>query len=87
MWPKDKHNASGEAGTSMRGSRGGAGGKDPHPRKNHRNIGFRSKTGPYPMKNYKATKPVFNVGPSLAIRWWADDGSLLVVFGPFSLII
>ena len=66
---------------------GGQGVRIPHPRKNHRNIGFLSKTGPYLLKNYKATKPVFNVGPSLAFRWRADDGSVLVVFGPFSLII
>ena len=65
----------------------GAGGQNPHPRKNHRNIGFLSKTVPYPLKNNKAAKPVFNVGPSLAFCWRADDSSLLVVFGPFSLII
>ena len=38
----------------------------PSPLKNHKNIGFFSKTGSDPLKNYKATKPAFNVGPSLA---------------------
>ena len=46
--------------------RGGAGGLDPPPMKNHKNIGFPRKTGPDPLKNYKATKPAFNVGPSFA---------------------
>ena len=27
------------------------------------NIGFLSYTGPDPLKNHKATKPAFNVGP------------------------
>ena len=36
------------------------------PLKNHKNIGFLSYTGPGTLKNHKATKPVFNVGPSLA---------------------
>ena len=30
-------------------------------------IGFLSNTGPDPLKNLKATKLAFNVGPSLAI--------------------
>ena len=30
------------------------------------NIGFLSYSGPDPLKNHKATKPVFNVGPSSA---------------------
>ena len=41
----------------------GAGGPDP-PMKSHRNIEFLSNTGPDPLKNHKATKPAFNVGPS-----------------------
>ena len=41
--------------------RGGAGGPDP-PLKNH-NIGFLSNTRPDLLKNHKATKPAFNVGP------------------------
>ena len=68
----------------MGGSRGGP------PLKNHKIIGFLSNTGPDPLKNHKATKPAFNVGSSsagqrnaieMAFRWWADAGSLLVVFG------
>ena len=30
------------------------------------NIGFLSNSGPDPQKNYKATEPAFNVGPSSA---------------------
>ena len=41
------------------GGGGGAGGPDPLKIKN---IGFLSNTGPDPLKNYKATKPAFNVG-------------------------
>ena len=41
---------------------GGAGGPDPP--ENHKNIGFLSNTGPDPL----ATKPAFNVGPTLAGR-------------------
>ena len=51
----------------MGGSRGGeTGGPDHHPPplKNRINIGFLSYTGPDPLKNHKAIKPVhvFNVG-------------------------
>ena len=51
--------------------------------KNHKNTGFLSNTGQDPLKNHKATKPAFNVGPSLARQrnailmvfcWRADDG-------------
>ena len=65
---------------------GGAGG--PHPQEKSQNIGFLSNTGLDPLKNLKATKPAFNVGPSLArqrnaismvFRWQADDGLLIVV--------
>ena len=31
------------------------------PLKNHKNIGFLYNTGPYPLKNHKATKTAFNV--------------------------
>ena len=51
------------------------------PLKNHKNIGFRSNTGPDPLKNHKVTKPAFNVRSSSAFRWRADDGSILVVLG------
>ena len=65
----------------MCGSRGGAGGPDPPPSplKNHRDIGL-SNSSPDPLKNHKATKPALNVGP-LAIRWRADVGPHIVVFG------
>ena len=49
---------------AMRGPRGGTGGPDPLPLKNHKNIGFLSNTGPDPLNNYKASKPAFNVEPS-----------------------
>ena len=51
-----------------------------------------SNTGPDPLKNYKPTKPAFNVGPSsarqrnailMAFCWRADDGPLKVVFWSF----
>ena len=35
------------------------------PPEKSQNIGFLSNTGLGPLKNHKATKPVFNVGPSL----------------------
>ena len=69
---------------------GGTGAPDPS-LKNHKNIGFHSKPGPDPWKNHKATKPAFNVGQSsarqrdaisMAFRWLANNGPLLVVFGP-----
>ena len=68
----------------------GLGGPHPPLSNNHKNIGFLSNTGSDHMKNHKATKPAFNVGPSLArqrnaiemvFRWRADDGPILVVFG------
>ena len=43
-----------------------AGGPDPSPLKNHKNIGFLSKADPDPLKNHKATKAAFNDGPSSA---------------------
>ena len=51
--------------------------------KNHINIWFLSNTSEDPLKNHKATKPAFDVGPSSAsqrkaiemvFRWRADDG-------------
>ena len=44
---------------------GGGQGSGPH-LKNYKIIGFLSNTGPDPLKNNKATKPAFNVGPSSA---------------------
>ena len=49
----------------MRGSRGGAGGPDPPPLKNHKIKGFLVILVWTP-ENHKATKPAFNVGPSSA---------------------
>ena len=54
------------------------------PLKNHKNKGLLSNTGSDPLKNHKATKPAFNIGPSSARQqnaWLADDGQILVVFG------
>ena len=42
--------------------RGGTGGPDPTPLK--KNTGFLCNTALDPLKNHKATKPAFNVGPS-----------------------
>ena len=58
----------------------GTGGPDPAP-ENHKNIGFLSNTGTDPLKNHKAAKPVYNVGPSSARQRNAEDGPLLVLFG------
>ena len=44
----------------MGGSRGGTGDPD------YKNTGFHSNPGPDPLKNHKAAKPGFNVGPSSA---------------------
>ena len=53
----------------MRGSIEGGGGQGVRtPLENHKNIGFLSNTGPDPLKNHKATKPAFNVGPSSAFQ-------------------
>ena len=60
------------------------------PLKIYKNIGFISNTDPDPLKNHKATKSTFNVGPSstrqgnaieMAFCWRADDGTLIVLFG------
>ena len=47
----------------MRRSRGGDRGSGP-PLKVLKIIGLLSNTGQDPLKNHKATKPAFNVGPS-----------------------
>ena len=44
---------------------GGDRGPDPSPEKSKK-IGFFSNTGVDPLKNHKATKPAFNIGPSSA---------------------
>ena len=48
------------------------------------NIGFSSNTGPDPLKNLKATKPAFNVGPSSAhqrsaIQWCLAGGPMMLM--------
>ena len=62
------------------------------PLENYKNIGFLSNTGLDPLKNHKATKPVFNVRPSstrqrsaiqITFRWRANDGPILVVLVVF----
>ena len=45
---------------------GGTGDPDPPPLKNYKNTGFHSNSGPDPLKNHKAAKPGFIVGPSSA---------------------
>ena len=65
----------------------GTGGPDPPPEKSQKYKGsllYLSGS----LANHKATKPAFNVGPSLArqrnaikCRWRADDDPLIVVFG------
>ena len=45
----------------MRGSSGGEGVRNPT--ETSQNIGFLSNTSLDPLKNHKATKPAFNVGP------------------------
>ena len=45
------------------GGGGGQGSGLPRPLENHKAIGFPSNTGLDPLKNHKATKPAFNVGP------------------------
>ena len=46
--------------------RGGGAAGGPDPPEKSQNIGFPCNTGPDPLKNHKATKPAFNVGPSSA---------------------
>ena len=69
----------------MCGSRGGDRGSG-HPLKNHENIVFISNIGPDPLKNHKAYKPAFSVGPPsalqqnailMALRWQAMMAHLL----------
>ena len=43
-------------------------------KKNHKNIGLLSNTGPDPMKNHKATKPALNV---IAIKWRFAGGPMM----------
>ena len=69
---------------------GGTGGLHPPPEKSQKYKGFLSNTGPDPLKNHKAAKPAFNVGPPLAcqrnaiymvFRWRIDNGPFKWYFG------
>ena len=68
----------------MRGSRGEHGVRTlppPPPNlKNHKALDFLSNTGHAPLKNHKASKPAFDIGPAnrnfMAIRCRADDGPI-----------
>ena len=51
------------------------------PLKNGINIWFLSNPGPDPLKNHKATKSAFHVGPLSVFCWGVDGGPLIVVFG------
>ena len=46
--------------------------------KNHKIKGFLSNTGEDPLKNHKATKPAFNVGPPL--KWRFPGGPMMACF-------
>ena len=51
----------------MLGSRGEDDGVwTPPPPEKSQNIGFLSNSGPDPLKNHKATKPTFDIGPKSA---------------------
>ena len=57
----------------------------PPPQKNHNYIGFLSNTGSDLLENHKVTKPVFNVGPSLAhqrntFKWCFAGGLMMASF-------
>ena len=61
------------------GGGGGGGTGDLDPPEKSQKIVFLSKTGPDPLKNHKATKPAFNVGPSLAwrLKWRFAGGPMM----------
>ena len=50
------------------------------PLENNKFLGFLSNTGPDHLENYKATKPVFNVGPSSTRHWRFAGGSFMARF-------
>ena len=58
---------------------GGKGVRTP-PLKNYKNIGFPSNIGPDPLKNHKATKPIFNVRPSSARKRNAIVSGIWIIF-------
>ena len=69
----------------MRGSREGNRGQDPA-LKNHKNIGVHSKFGLDTLKNDKATKPAFHVGPSSTSKRNAIYGQHIIVVIGASLL-
>ena len=65
----------------MRRSRGGGEQAVQTSSQKSQNLGILSKTSLDLLKNRKATKPEFNVGPSSASqRWRVDDGRLIYWF-------
>ena len=68
--PTDTRDRTISSSISCADPEGGGGGwqgvQTPPPQKNYKNIGFLSDTGPDPLKNHKATKLAFNIGPSSA---------------------
>ena len=67
----------------MRIQRGGGGGSpDPQRRKNYKNIGFLSNTGPGPQKNHKATQArIWRPLTKLSSPWMTTIG-VSVSFDP-----
>ena len=57
------------------GGGGGRGRESGPPLKNHKILGFLCNTGPDPLKNHKIYQA------SMASRWQADGGPLVVIFG------
>ena len=74
----------------VRIQRGDRGVRTPPPPEKPQNIGFLGNTGPGPLKNHKAAKPAFNVGPSsarlrnngvsLAGRLWPAFSAIWILF-------
>ena len=70
---------------------GGTGGRNPPPLKNKKNIGFLSNIGPNPWKITELPKQLSMLGQHRharkrhlnGVRWRADDGPLIVVFGSY----
>ena len=61
----------------MRGSKGGGGWAGAPTLKNHKNIQILSNTGTDPLKNLKAAKLAFNVGPLSPYNWRIDGGQMM----------
>ena len=50
------------------------------PQKKSQNIWFLSNSGTDPLKNHKAAKPAFNVGPSSVRQWRFTGGQMMARF-------